>query len=79
MTYNEESGNLELEYLFKQGFYNYKFVVKREDGTIDLHRVSGNSHFTENNYLIMVYYRDFGEMYDSIIGIGTANSRNISN
>ena len=79
MVYNEETGNLELQHLFKQGFYNYSYVVVQEDGTINLNAVSGNFHFTENNYLILVYYRDFGEMYDSIIGIGTANSRNISN
>ena len=79
MTYNEKTGNLELEYLFKQGFYNYKYVVEKQDGTVDLNAVGGNFHFTENTYIILVYYRDFGEMYDSIIGIGTVNSRNITN
>lgn len=79
MAYNEETGNMELDYPFKQGFYNYKYVVQTEDGTVDLNAVSGNFHFTENNYLVLVYYRDFGDMYDSIIGIGTANSRNITN
>lgn len=79
MTYNDDTGNFELEHYFKQGFYNYKYVVKQDDGIVDLNAVGGNFHFTENNYLILVYYRDFGDMYDSIIGIGTANSRNISN
>jgi len=79
MTYNEKTGNLELEHLFKQGFYNYKYVVEGEDGTVNLNTISGNFHFTENNYLILVYYRDFGALYDGIIGIGNVNSRNISN
>ncbi|GMN10490.1 DUF5103 domain-containing protein [Croceitalea sp. MTPC9] len=79
MVYNEDSGNLELTYPFKQGFYNYKYVTEDEEGIIDLNSVSGNFHFTENNYLILVYYRNFGDMYDSIIGIGSVNSRNISN
>ncbi len=79
MIYNEETGNLELMYPFKQGFYNYKYVTKNKEGIVDLNSISGNSHFTENSYLILVYYRNFGDMYDSIIGIGTANSRNISN
>ncbi|MGD1945596.1 MAG: DUF5103 domain-containing protein [Croceivirga sp.] len=79
MTYNAETGNMELEHLFKQGFYNYKYAVKTEDDVVDLNAISGNFHFTENNYLILVYYRDFGEMFDSIIGVGTVNSRNISN
>ncbi len=79
MVYNEDTGNLELMYPFKQGFYNYKYVTKNKEGVVDLNSISGNSHFTENSYLILVYYRNFGDMYDSIIGIGTANSRNISN
>jgi hypothetical protein len=79
MVYNEDTGKLELMYPFKQGFYNYKYVTQDKEGVVNLNSVSGNSHFTENNYLILVYYRNFGDMYDSIIGIGTANSRNISN
>jgi len=79
MTYNEETDQLELPYLFKQGFYNYKFVIERQDGSVDLNLVSGNFHVTENKYLVLVYYRDFGEFHDSIIGIGSISSRNISN
>lgn len=79
LTYNEENGLMQGTIKLKQGFYNYQYVIKREDGIIDLNTVSGNFHFTENNYLILVYYRDFGDMYDSIIGVGSANSRDISN
>ncbi|MBR9855511.1 MAG: DUF5103 domain-containing protein [Algicola sp.] len=79
MIFNEETGKFETSLMIKQGFYNYKYVVQRADGSLEPHLVSGNFHFTENNYLILVYYRDFGEMYDSIIGIGSVNSRNISN
>lgn len=79
MTFNEENGKFETTLMMKQGFYNYKYVVQKEDGTIEPNLVSGDFHFTENNYLILVYYRDFGNMYDSIIGIGSTNSRNISN
>ncbi|WP_422083861.1 DUF5103 domain-containing protein [Ulvibacterium sp.] len=79
MTYNEDNGMMEAEIKFKQGFYNYKYVIKRQDDLIDLNTVCGNFHFTENTYLILVYYRDFGDLYDSIIGVGSANSRNISN
>ena len=79
MTYNEDTGNFELTYPIKQGFYNYKFVVEKEDGTIAKNQISGDFHFTENNYLILVYYRNFGDFYDSIIGIGSTNSQTISN
>ena len=79
MTYNEDNGMMEAHIKLKQGFYNYKYVIKREDGTIETNTIGGNFHFTENNYLILVYYRNFGDLYDSIIGVGSANSRNISN
>ncbi|MEH6681868.1 MAG: DUF5103 domain-containing protein [Sediminicola sp.] len=79
MTLNEETGYLEATLVLKQGFYNYKYVLKQADGTIMPNTISGNFHFTENNYLILVYYRDFGDLYDSVIGIGSANSRNIAN
>lgn len=79
MTFNPDTAKMELILPIKQGFYNYKYVVERADGTIDPNFVGGNFHFTENNYLILVYYRDFGDLYDSIIGIGSVNSRTISN
>ena len=79
MNYNSETGNLEAVIKFKQGFYNYKYVLKSDDGFIDLNKVCGNFNFTENNYLILVYYRNFGDLYDSIIGIGSTNSENITN
>jgi hypothetical protein len=79
MTYNEETGNMEAVIRIKQGFYNYKYVRQDKDGAVALNSVCGNFHFTENHYLILVYYRNFGDLYDSLIGIGTANSRDISN
>ena len=78
MAYNEESGMMEATLKMKQGFYNYKYVLKNGE-TIKPNAVGGNFHFTENNYLILVYYRNFGDMYDSIIGVGSANSQNITN
>lgn len=79
MTFNPKSGKLEGTLFMKQGFYNYKYAVEHQDGTVDFNEVSGNFHFTENNYLILVYYRNFGEVFDSLIGIGSVNSSTISN
>lgn len=79
MIYNEGDGMMEGTVKMKQGFYNYKYVIQRDNEKIDLNSISGNFHFTENTYLILVYYRNFGDLYDSIIGVGSANSRNISN
>jgi hypothetical protein len=70
---------MEATLLLKQGFYNFKYVIEREDGTVELNTVCGNFHFTENTYTILVYYRNFGDIYDSVIGIGSVNSTTISN
>ncbi|MBO0592002.1 DUF5103 domain-containing protein [Cellulophaga sp. E16_2] len=78
MTYNSENGLLEANILIKQGFYNYKYVTKHGE-EIELNKISGNFHNTENHFLVLVYYRNFGDLYDSIIGIGSANSINVSN
>lgn len=79
MEYNQDTGYMEATLLLKQGFYNFKYVIARENGTVSLNEVCGNFHFTENTYTILVYYRNFGDIYDSVIGIGSTNSRIISN
>ncbi|WP_121667726.1 type IX secretion system plug protein [Mesonia aquimarina] len=79
LTYNTETELYETKRLFKQGFYNYKYVLVNKDGTIDEGFISGNFDETENVYTILVYYRDIGARYDRIIGVGSASSRNISN
>ena len=63
----------------KQGFYNYKYVVVDENGTIDEGAISGNFYQTENNYKVLVYYRDLGARFDRLIGFGESTSVNISN
>ena len=79
LSYNENSDLYEGARLFKQGFYNYKYVLKRTDGTIDEGFFSGNFDETENSYQVLIYYRNPGARYDQLIGIGTGNSTNISN
>lgn len=79
LTYNEKSGLYEGQRLFKQGFYNYIYVLKRKDGSIDEGFVNGNFDITENQYTILVYYREPGERYDRVIGVGSANSKDITN
>jgi len=79
LTYNSKSDLYEGARLFKQGFYNYKYVLKRPNGKIDEGFFSGNFDETENTYQVLVYYRPPGARYDRIIGIGTSTSTNITN
>ncbi|WP_445197975.1 type IX secretion system plug protein [Tamlana sedimenti] len=79
MEYNESQNRFEKPILLKQGFYNYKYVVINDDGSIDEGIIDGNFYQTENNYKVLVYYRDLGARYDQIIGLGEGSSVNISN
>ncbi|REE27404.1 DUF5103 domain-containing protein [Winogradskyella pacifica] len=80
MFFNPESKRYETTLLLKQGFYNYKYVtVDKKTGVLDEGAISGNFWETENNYKVLVYYKDLGSRYDRLIGFGEATSVNISN
>lgn len=79
LTYNSKSGLYEGKRLFKQGFYNYTYVLRQQDGSIDEGFISGNFDKTENQYTILAYYRAPGGRYDRVIGAGSANSKDITN
>lgn len=76
---NEDNGIYEAMITLKQGFYNYRYSLVYDNGTIDNGYISGNKWPTENAYDILVYYREPGGRYDRLIGIGNANSINITN
>lgn len=79
MSYNFQKGIYELSIMLKQGFYNYKYVVVDEKNDLQEGFISGNFDETENNYVVVVYYRDLGSRYDKLIGIGSANSVDMTN
>jgi len=79
LLYDKESGLYYNKRLFKQGFYNYKYVLLRPDGTIDPGFISGNFDETENEYTVIPYYRAPGARYDRVIGKGNGNSNAITN
>lgn len=79
MVYDEVDEAYKLQMLLKQGFYNFKYVAVNSNGLLEEGAVSGNFYQTENNYKVLVYYRDLGARYDKIIGLGEGNSVNISN
>ena len=79
MTFNAQYGVYQTSMKLKQGFYNYKYVVVNKNGTLNEGAISGNFWQTENNYKVLVYYRDLGARYDRIIGFNEVSSTNISN
>ncbi|MFD2564489.1 type IX secretion system plug protein [Aquimarina rubra] len=79
LSYDKENAIYTTKRLFKQGFYNYKYVLVKPDGTIDPGFISGNFDETENEYVVIPYYRAPAARYDRAIGKGIGNSRNITN
>jgi hypothetical protein len=79
MSYNSKSKTYELTMKLKQGFYNYKYVVVNDKNELDEGSISGNFYETENNYKVVVYYRDLGARFDRIVGFGEGTSTQISN
>jgi hypothetical protein len=80
MEYNAQKAIYEKAILIKQGFTNYEFLVSDDKGNIDSENaIDGNFYQTENDYFVIVYYRQNNDRYDRIIGKGTASSTNIIN
>ena len=79
MRYNEKTDTYQNVRLFKQGFYNYKYVMVNRDGSVEQGPISGNFWQTENQYTVLVYYRAPGSRFDRLLGKGAATSSKISN
>jgi hypothetical protein len=73
MYYNPSLEIYEGVVLLKQGIYNYKYVAKTPEYNL-YNAICGSHALTENRYLILVYYRFFGNQYDSLIGIEETSS-----
>lgn len=79
MLYNTEKKVYQCNFPLKQGFYSYKFVTIDRKGNLDEGFISGNFWQTENNYKVLVYYRDLGARFDRLIGFGETDSTVITN
>jgi hypothetical protein len=77
MTYNPERREYECTMLLKQGWYNYEYVFLK-DGSSDRNATlfEGSHYETENDYLVLIYYRNPRDRYDRVIGTVTANTLN---
>lgn len=80
MDYNAEKGIYEKAVMIKQGFTNFQYTIADKKETIDYENaIDGNFYQTENEYTILVYYRESTDRYQKVIGKGNANSLNIIN
>jgi hypothetical protein len=75
MDYNYRRKGYEANILFKQGYYNYLYVMLPNNSKVgDATWVEGNHSQTRNTYTILVYHRSRGELYDELIATGSFES-----
>jgi len=75
LNYDYDQEVYTLTLLLKQGYYDYQYLVKDVDDTHgSVMPLEGSFGRTENNYLIMIYYRRAGDRYDRLLGTATLNS-----
>ncbi len=75
LTYNFDFKRYEATLLLKQGFYNYQFAFKPTNlQKASVSHFEGSHSKTENDYLILVYYRGMGDYYDRLVGVSQVNS-----
>ena len=80
MDYNQDKGVYEQAIMIKQGFTNFQYKIADKNGVIDYENaIDGNFYQTENDYTILVYYKQSSDRYTRVIGKGNANSINITN
>ncbi len=74
MNYDYDRKVYKNNLFFKQGYYDYLYGVMDETGSVDTELLEGNSHQTENDYLIVIYQRSYSENYDEVIGLSYRSS-----
>lgn len=69
MQYNKERKGYEATLYMKQGYYNYEYVILRDnEKAADDFFVEGMHWETTNEYFIYVYQRAPGMQYDQLVG-----------
>ena len=77
MRYNHDNQAYECTIMLKQGWYNFEYAYLKEGTTDSRSDMFEGSHYqTENDYLILIYYRNPRDRYDRIIGSVVANTLN---
>lgn len=77
MIFNYDRQAYECVILLKQGWYNFEYYFMK-DGNNDgiATRFEGSHYETENDYIVVIYYRNPYERYDRVIGVQIINTLN---
>ena len=75
MKYNSNIGAYEGTLYLKQGYYNYEYVLLKNNESVgDETFIEGNHYDTENDYTIYVYNQEQGTTYDKLIAVKKLNT-----
>ena len=58
---------------------NYHFEYLEAGKTLYPNLIGGSHWDTENQYIVLVYLKKFGQRHDSLLGVGSGSSLNIRN
>jgi hypothetical protein len=71
MTYDDKN-KYQLALYLKQGYYNYQILFKNpNDKQASTANIEGNHSETNNKYTVYVYYKNFGDDYEGLVGVSS--------
>lgn len=77
LQWNEEKGQYETTLFLKQGYYDYAYALSPSSSprlAFNTDDTEGNIWESENEYTILVYYRELGGRYDQLVNVTSLNS-----
>lgn len=75
MEYNPRDLRFEKTLVLKQGYYNYLYLWKDKNQNAATTELTEGNHFeTENEYTILIYYKDSTSFSDRLVGYRLVNS-----
>jgi hypothetical protein len=79
LKFDEKTQSYKGSFLFKQGFYNYKYGYRNSLKPNTINYFEGNFWQTENLYTVLVFHKKNNEKYFKLIGERSIKSLNIKN
>lgn len=75
MQYNFALKGYELSLFLKQGYYNYMYVLRdKKTGKTSVAETEGSFWDTQNQYTLLLYFRQPGTIHDQLIGYATVKA-----
>ncbi|MHA7129092.1 type IX secretion system plug protein [Algoriphagus namhaensis] len=68
MVWNEKFNVYQTTLLLKQGWYDYQYAIRESEEKFETYAFEGSYFQTENEYEVLVYFRNLGSRYDQLVG-----------